>query len=86
VSTQWNPWGCNRYLYVYVIHNDFFGEALSVKEDISATLQYLNPYVLVLIDGACLTNNEFDCSLYCTLKMFTNGLKMTVYDRHVAIM
>ena len=53
--------GCNRYLYVCVIRNDFFfGEALSVKEDISATLQYLNPYVLVLIDGACLTGYEVD--------------------------
>jgi len=79
LSTQWDPWGCNRYLYVCAIQNNFLGKALSVKEDISETHQYLNPYVLVLIDGACLTSYEFDCSLYCTLKMFTNGLKMTIY-------
>ena len=29
-------------LYIRVIRNDFFGEVLSVKEDASATLQYLN--------------------------------------------
>jgi len=36
------------------------GEALSVTGDIGTTLQYLNPHVLVSIDGACLTSYEFD--------------------------
>jgi len=55
-------WNCNRYTLVCIIRYVFFGEALSVKEDISATLQYLNPYVLILIDGTWLTGYEFDRS------------------------
>jgi len=37
-----------------------FGEVLSVKEDISAAFQYINPYVLILTNAACLTSYDFD--------------------------
>ena len=43
VSCYTQSWGCDWYLYVGVIPNDFLGEALSNKEDtkrsISATVQ-----------------------------------------------
>jgi hypothetical protein len=42
-----------------MVSKSIFGEALSVKKDIGATLQYLSLDVLVLIDGASLTSYKF---------------------------
>jgi len=52
-----NVTGFFMFAYFRVI---FFGEILSVKKDVSTTLQHLKTYVLLLIDEAGFTSYIFE--------------------------